>query len=170
MAKNTIQLKVRLRGMYYEFIKDFARHFKTKDGKDNRSAALRYIIEYVRLRDALTDNALLWLYCPLPAQRLRETEYYSNYDNLNDAMVYAFVAPEAYKFLEKYALTKRDYVNKKGSVVKSFTYPQFRGLLRNVVYQCINVFMYEMLLFQMTEGRVFTLKALEHFGGVEVEL
>jgi hypothetical protein len=144
-----------------------AERFFPLRGKGNLSAALRWCVEYALKREE-KDGMVTGLWVELPIGRIPEVAVTlhnlvakSYTVQLNVADIHA---------MDLMAKEKTEITNRRHKRVEVFRYPNFRGLRRNVIIQCVEVVMSDINEYAIAGNTLKDLRDLEKFHGIKTAM
>lgn len=138
------KISISIHGHMRLFIEDLAKRYF----EGSTSSAVRFCVWYVKEQTekykADDWDYLTALWFDLPKLKADTTAInLVGEDTFYNKRFYVLIEPSLIEFLDSYAKEKTTRVNKAAKVIECYKYPHFRGLRRNVIYQCILTTMFD---------------------------
>ena len=151
------------------FVKLLADRYFPRKGHENgsRSAALRYCIEYGFAREK-SAGMILTSWSDLPPTRLGQ--WVKVYHNIESVAYTVYLTVQRGDDMDYLARAKVFDKDKTGKRTRVYKYPKFCGLKRNVVAQCIKVFVNDVTQYAIESGEpLLSLRQLENYYKIKVK-
>lgn len=150
MDKSLVKLQVTIGGAMRKFLEELAE----KKFEGNMSWAVEACIDYTMSQYLHDRQSLTELYFDMPPYHESRDTREMQSGVIDKKKFTFFLNPSQIAAMDTLAKHTSSYETHKGKKVITYTYPQFRGLKRNVLYQCVYNLMYDMALFSLNSFKL----------------